>query len=302
MKLKKFKRYIPIYILMLPGLIYLFINNYMPLPGLVIAFKKYNAQKGIYGSDWIGFKNFEYLFTTDDAWIITRNTIAYNVAFIIINTVLAITVAIILSELSGSAKKVYQSVILLPNLISTVIIGYLVYAFFSSDSGFVNNTILSAFGKEPVAWYTKPQYWPFILVFVSAWKTVGYNCIVYLAALMGFDKAYYEAAKIDGAGKWQQIKYITLPLLKPTVVMLTLMAIGRIFYSDFGLFYQVPMNQGALYSTTNTIDTYVYRGLLHMGNVSMSAAAGVYQSVVGFILVLAANLIVRKIDKDSALI
>lgn len=302
MTLKRFKRYIPIYFLMLPGLIYLFINNYMPLPGLCVAFKKYNAGMGIYKSPWIGFQNFTYLFTTDDAWVITRNTIGYNLAFIVVNTVMAIMVAIILSELTGKIKKFYQSAILLPNLISSVIIGYLVFAFFSVENGFINNSILKLFGKEAVSWYSDAKYWPFILIFVSAWKTVGYNCIVYLATLMGFDRSFYESAQIDGATKWQQIKYITLPLLKPTIIMLTLMAIGRIFYSDFGLFYQVPMNQGALYSTTNTIDTYVYRGLLQMGNISMSAAAGVYQSAVGFILVLAANLIVRRIDKDSALL
>lgn len=302
MTLKRFKRFIPIYLLMLPGLIYLFINNYMPLPGLTVAFKKYNAGLGIYKSPWVGFQNFTYLFTTDDAWVITRNTIGYNLAFIVVNTVMAIAVAIILSELTGKIKKFYQSAILLPNLISSVIIGYLVFAFFSVENGFVNNSILKLFGKEAVSWYSEAKYWPFILIFVSAWKSVGYNCIVYLATLMGFDRAFYESAQIDGATKWQQIKYITLPLLKPTIIMLTLMAIGRIFYSDFGLFYQVPMNQGALYSTTNTIDTYVYRGLLQMGNISMSAAAGVYQSIVGFVLVLVANLIVRRIDKDSALI
>ncbi len=298
---KKFKRFIPVYLVMLPGLIYLFINNYMPLPGLVVAFKQYHAKKGIFGSDWVGFKNFQYLFTTSDAFVITRNTICYNLTFIVVNTVLAITVAIILSELTGEIKKFYQSAILLPNLISSVIIGYLVFAFFSVENGFVNNYILPIFHAEPIKWYSEAKYWPFILVFVSAWKTVGYNCIVYLATLMGFDRSFYESAQIDGATKWQQIRYITLPLLKPTVIMLTLMAVGRIFYSDFGLFYQVPMNQGALYSTTNTIDTYVYRGLLQLGNISMSAAAGVYQSVVGFVLVLGANLLVRKVDKDSAL-
>ncbi len=301
-KKAKIKRFIPIYIMMLPGLIYLFINNYMPLPGLVIAFKQYNARNGIFGSKWIGFKNFEYLFKTSDAWIITRNTILYNVAFIIVNTVMAIMVAVILSELNGRRKKVYQSVILLPNLISTVIIGYLVFSFFSVENGFVNNTILPLLGMEPMDWYSQPKYWPLIIIFVSAWKSVGYNCIVYLATILGFDRAYYESALVDGATRWKQFKYITLPLLKPTIIMLTLMAVGRIFYSDFGLFYQVPMNQGALYSVTNTIDTYVYRGLLQLGNISMSAAAGLYQSVVGFILVLGANMLVRKVDKDSALI
>lgn len=301
-KRAKMKHFIPIYIMMLPGLIYLFINNYMPLPGLVIAFKKYNAKQGIFGSDWIGFDNFEYLFKTSDAWVITRNTILYNIAFIVINTVMAIFVAVILSELNGKRKKVYQSAILLPNLISTVIIGYLVFSFFSVENGFFNNTILPLFGKEPVNWYSETKYWPFILIFVNAWKSVGYNCIVYLATILGFDRAYYESAVVDGATRWKQFKYITLPLLKPTIIMLTLMAVGRIFYSDFGLFYQVPLNQGALYPVTNTIDTYVYRGLLQLGNISMSAAAGLYQSVVGFILVLGANMLVRKVDKDSALI
>jgi len=299
--LKKMRRYWPVYLMMLPGLIYLFINNYMPLPGLIVAFKNYNARKGIYGSDWAGLKNFEYLFK-NDAWTITRNTVLYNVAFIIVNTCLAIFVAIILSELVGRRKKIYQSVILLPNLISSVIIGYLVFAFFSVENGFVNNTILPLFGIEPIAWYGEPKYWPFILIFVNAWRMIGYNCIIYLSTIMGIDKSIYESARLDGATKWQQIRKVTLPLLKPTIVMLTLMAVGRIFYSDFGLFYQVPMNQGALYSTTNTIDTYVYRGLLQLGNISMSAASGLYQSVVGFILVLSANLLVRKIDPESALI
>ena len=299
---KRIRRFIPVYLIMLPGLIYLFINNYMPMPGLIVAFKQYNIKKGIYGSDWIGFKNFEYLFRTSDAFVITRNTILYNVAFIIVNTFMAIMVAIILSELYGKAKNFYQSAILLPNLISTVIIGYLVFAFFSVENGFINNTILPLFNKDSVDWYSKSQYWPFIIIFVSAWKSVGYNCIIYLSSIMGIDRSIYESASIDGASKMQQIRCLTLPLLKPTIIMLTLMAIGRIFYSDFGLFYQVPMNQGALYATTNTIDTYVYRGLIQIGNISMSAAAGVYQSVVGFVLVLLANLAVRKFDKENALI
>lgn len=297
----KIMRYLPVYLMMLPGLIYLFINNYMPLPGLVVAFKQYNAKKGIYGSDWVGLKNFEYLFKTSDAWVITRNTILYNVAFIAVNTFMAIAIAIILSELTSKMKKGYQSAILLPNLISSVIIGYLVFAFLSVENGFVNKTILPIFGIDAISWYSEAKYWPFILIFVNAWKTVGYSCIIYLSTIMGIDRSIYESARIDGASKWQQIKYLTIPLLKPTIIMLTLMAVGRIFYSDFGLFYQVPMNQGALYSTTNTIDTYVYRGLLQVGNISMSAAAGVYQSLVGFALVLGANLLVRKIDKDSAL-
>ncbi len=301
-KWKEIKRFAPIYLMMIPGLAYLFINNYMPLPGVVVAFKQYNAKLGIWGSKFVGFKNFEYLFKTSDAWVITRNTILYNLSFIVINTVLAILVAVILSELTGKRKKVYQSVILLPNLISSVIISYLVFAFFSASNGFVNNSILPLLGIAPISWYNDASRWPAIIIFVNAWRSVGYQCIIYLATLMGFDRAYYESALIDGATRFKQFRFITLPLLKPTIVMLTLMAIGRIFYSDFGLFYQVPMNQGALYATTNTIDTYVYRGLLQLGNISMASAAGLYQSTVGFILVLGANMLVRVVDKDSALI
>ena len=295
------KRSIPIYLMALPGLLYLAINNYMPMPGIVLAFKNYKAKDGIYGSKWAGLKNFRYLFSTQDAFVITRNTICYNLVFIVVNTFFAVLVAIILSELVSKVKKLYQSVILLPYLLSAVIISYLVFAFLSAENGFVNNTILKGLGIEPISWYQEKKYWPFILVFVNLWKGIGYNCIIYLSTIIGIDRGYYEAAAIDGATKWQQIRKITLPLLRPTIIMLTLMAIGRIFYSDFGLFYQVPQNSGALYPVTNTIDTYVYRGLLELGDITMSAAAGVYQSLVGFVLVLAANLTVRRLDPDSAL-
>ena len=300
-KRKHLKRYLSLYVMALPGLIYLFINNFMPLPGLVLAFKKYNAKKGIFGSPFVGLKNFKYLFVTKDAFIITRNTILYNLAFIVINTILAIAVAILLAEMTSKMKKVYQCLILLPYMISMVIVSYLVFGFLSTENGFINNTVLRALGMEPISWYMKKQYWPFILVFVNAWKVIGYNCIIYLATILGIDRSIYESAAIDGASKWAQIKNITIPLLRPTVIMLTLLAVGRIFYSDFGLFYQVPQNQGALFSVTNTIDTYVYRALMNLGSIEMSAAAGVFQSVVGFIVVLAANALTRKVDADNAL-
>lgn len=300
-KMKHLKRYLSLYVMALPGLIYLFINNFMPLPGLVLAFKKYNAKKGIFGSPFVGLKNFKYLFVTKDAFIITRNTILYNLAFIVINTILAIAVAILLAEMTSKMKKVYQCLILLPYMISMVIVSYLVFGFLSTENGFINNTVLRALGMEPISWYMKKQYWPFILVFVNAWKVIGYNCIIYLAAILGIDRSIYESAAIDGASKWAQIKNITIPLLRPTVIMLTLLAVGRIFYSDFGLFYQVPQNQGALFSVTNTIDTYVYRGLLELGDMSMASAAGLYQSVIGFILILSANWAIRKIDPESAM-
>ena len=296
------KKWAPIYIMAAPGLLYLLINNYIPMLGLVTAFKKIDFRVGIFQSPWVGLDNFTYLFKTKDAFIITRNTIAYNVAFLIINTVLGVLFAIFISDIKGrKSRKIYQTSILLPYLMSTVIISYIVYAFLSPDKGMVNKSVLPLFGKAPISWYMEPKYWPFILTFVNTWKGIGYGCLVYIAGISGIDPHYYEAARIDGASKWQQICYITLPCLKQTVLTLNLLNIGKIFYSDFGLFFQVPMNSGALYDVTNTIDTYVYRSLMELGNVGMASASGFYQSLVGFVLVILTNLLVRKIDKDSAL-
>lgn len=296
------RRYIPLYIMMLPGLAYLIINNYLPMFGLSIAFKDINYAQGIWNSDWIGFKNFEYLFKTTDAYIITRNTLLYNAVFIVLGLSIAIIIAILLNEIrSKVARGFYQSVILLPFLISMILVSYLVYALLSVDSGFMNKTILPMFGLDPITWYLEPKYWPYILTIVHIWKGAGYSCIVFLAAIISIDKEYYEAAELDGASKWMQIRKITLPMITPIISMLALLAVGRIFYSDFGLFYQVPMNSGALYETTNVIDTYVFRGLMQLGDVGMSSAAGFYQSLVGFVLVLVSNYIVRKFDKDNAL-
>ena len=299
---KVLKRYWPFYIMMLPGIIYLFINNYIPIAGLVIAFKKVNYSIGVLKSPWVGLSNFEYLFKTKDAWIITRNTIGYNVAFIILGTILAVIIAILLNDVRRIVpKKLYQTLILVPYLISTVLVSYLVYAFLGTEVGFINKTILGALGADPISWYTQPGYWPFILVIVQLWKTVGYSSIIYYATVVGIDQTYFEAAVVDGASKWQQIRFITLPSLKTTVITLTLLHVGRIFYSDFGLFYQVPMNSGMLMDVTNTIDTYVYRGLMTLNDVGRASAAGFYQSCVGFIVVLGANLIVRRMDSESAL-
>jgi putative aldouronate transport system permease protein len=300
-KINNVKRHIPFYLMALPGMIYLFINNYMPLPGLILAFKKYSTRLGIFGSPWIGLDNFKYLFVTQDAWIITRNTVGYNLVFIVTNLVCAVTVAIILTEMKTRSKKLYQSAILLPHFLSSVIISYLVYALLSSENGFLNNSILPLFGVEYISWYSEPKYWPYILVFVQLWRSVGYSCIIYISSIMGFDSEIFEAARIDGASKMQQIFQITIPLLRPTMIMIVLLAVGRIFNSDFGLFYQIPQRSGALMPVTQTIDTYVYRGLLERNSIAMASAAGFYQSIVGFILILSANLLVRKIDKDSAL-
>ena len=270
--------------------------------GIVIAFKKYNYAKGILGSPWTGFDNFEFLFKTKEAWTITRNTLGYNMLFIVIGTVLAVAVAILLNELrSVTAKKIYQTVILVPFLISIVVVSYLVYGFLSTDTGFINKSILEPMGKNGIGWYSNPKYWPVILVLVNVWKNLGYNCIIYYATVVGLDTSLYESAAIDGAGRWERIWHITLPGLKTTIITLVLMSVGRVFYSDFGLFYQVPMNSGPLIDVTNTIDTYVYRGLMELNNIGMASAASVYQSLVGFVLVLSANMIVRKLDKESAL-
>ncbi len=301
-KIAKFKEWMPVYLMMLPGLIYLLINNYVPMAGLVIAFKKVNFTTGIMDSPWVGLSNFEFLFKTKDAFIITRNTLLYNFAFIIINTVMGIVIAILISEIrSKRAKSLYQSSVLLPFLMSYVIVSYIVFAFLSGDNGMFNNTILPALGMSEINWYASAKYWPFILILVNLWKSVGYGVLIYIAGITGIDSSYYEAASLDGAKKLKQVWHVTLPALVPSIITLTLLSIGRIFYSDFSLFYQVPMNSGMLYQTTQTIDTYVYRGLLTLGNISMSSAAGFYQSCVGFVLVMISNLIVKKTSPDNAL-
>lgn len=298
----KWKRVLPFYIMVLPGILYLLVNNYIPMFGILIAFKKLNFRKGIWGSDWCGFDNFKFLFATKDAWVITRNTILYNVAFFIVGTIVAVTLAILLNEVKNKfASKSYQTLILLPYLMSWVVISYLAYAFLSAETGFINKSILSIFGIDPVNWYQEKGYWPAILVLVNTWKVVGYSMIIYLSSVVGISQDYYEAARIDGAGKLQQIKSITLPLLKPTIVTMFLMSVGQIFRSDFGLFYQIPRNSGALYETTRTIDVYVYQALMKNSDYGMSSAASVYQSIVGFVLIIIANKIVKKYQKGSEL-
>ncbi|GGH58778.1 ABC transporter permease [Paenibacillus silvae] len=296
------RKTLPLLLLAAPGLLYFLINNYLPMAGIFIAFKDVNYAKGIFGSDWVGFDNFKFLFQTSDAWIMTRNTLLYNLAFIVLGTMLSIAIAILMSELLKSVwSRMFQSGLVLPNLISMVVLSYIVFAFLNADSGFINNSILKPLGIPEINWYSEAKYWPYLLVFIQLWKTAGYGSIVYIAFISGIDKSIYEAAKIDGAGKLKQIRMITLPLLKPTIIILTLMSIGRIFNSDFGLFYQVPMNAGALYSTTQTIDTYVYRALMQVNDIGMSAAAGLYQSIVGFVLVMVANAIVKKVNPENAL-
>lgn len=287
-----------------PGMMYFIINNYIPMFGIVIAFKKIDYSKGIFASPWVGFDNFRMLFANNgnffesDAWIITRNTLLYNAAFIFLGIVTGIIVGICLADITSKAlQKFFQTSILLPQLISMVIVAYIVYALFSNETGMINHML----GEDAINFYSEKKYWPFILVFIYIWKQIGYNAIIFLSSIVGINKSIYEAAKVDGASKWQQIKWITLPMLKPTIVTLTMLQVGRIFYSDFGLFYQVPLDSGALYNVTQTIDTYVYRCLMTMNNISVSSAASTYQAIVGFIIVLAANALVRRWDKENAL-
>lgn len=300
-KIKKMKRFLPIYLMMIPGFLYLIINNYIPMFGIIVAFKNYNYSLGIFGSKWNGLKNFKFLFKTKDAFTITRNTLVYNAVFIILGNSLGILIAILLNEIrSKMAKKTYQTIILLPFLLSIVIVSYIVYGIFSTEFGIANH-MLTSLGKDRISWYSTPKYWPFILTFINLWKNMGYNTVLYYATLIGIDVSYYEAAVVDGAFRWQRIRYITIPSLIPTITIMVLMAISRIFYSDFGLFYQVPLNSGPLIDVTNTIDTYVYRGLRENSNIGMSAAAGLYQSVVGFIMVIAANTLVKRMGNGNEL-
>ena len=266
------RRYWVLYLMFLPAAVYLLINNYLPMAGLIIAFKKINFSDGIFSSPWAGLSNFEYLFKTSDAWIITRNTLLYNFAFIVVNNVVGIAFAIMLNEIRcKKSRNFLQGTLMLPYLISMVIVSYLVYGFLSGESGYINKSILGPLGLQRVSWYSESKYWPFILTFVEVWKNGGYISIIYYSAIVGID------------------------------IILVLLGVSKIFYSDFGLFYQIPMNSGALYDVTNTIDVYVYNALLNIGNIGMSSAAGFYQSVVGFVVIIAANLIVRKKSPENAL-
>ncbi len=293
------KRNIPLYLMMLPGLLYLIANNYLPMFGILIAFKKVNFTVGLFKSPWCGFDNFEYLFKTKDAFLMIRNTVCYNLVWIALGLVISVFIAICMAEISSrKIAKVIQPVICFPSMVSAVILSFIVYAFLSTSYGYLNATI---FKDSPVNWYATAKYWPLILTIVHFWQNAGQSSIIYMASIGGIDKSLYESARLDGATKWQQICHITLPMLKPMIILMLLMSIGRIFNSDFGLFYQVPLGNGLLASTTQTIDTYVYRALLELNNISMSSAASVFQAIIGFVLVLVSNLLVRVVEPDNAL-
>lgn len=300
-KIRYYKRYLPLYLMMLPALIYLFINNYLPMSGLVLAFEKYNVKDGIWGSQFTGFKNFTFLLKNNDLPILFRNTLGYNLCFILINLVLGVTLAILITEITNlKFRKAAQSSILFPFVVSIVIVSYMVRAFLDPEAGLLNHLLVSM-GHQKVAWYDTAKYWPFILIFVNTWKGVGYGCILYISSILGIDMSLYESASLDGATKFQKIRYITLPFLKPTMITVSLLSLGRVFNSDFGLFFQVPQNSGLISITTQTIDTFVYNVLITQSNVGMSAAASFFQSVMGFLMIMVFNAITRKISRENAL-
>ncbi|AZS14114.1 ABC transporter permease [Paenibacillus lutimineralis] len=291
-------------LLALPTTVWYILFCFLPMFGIIIAFKNFKITGGflsnVFNSSWSGFKNFEFLFKSNDAWIIIRNTLGYNLLFIILNIVIPVTLALMIGHLHNRrAGKVYQTMMFLPYFLSWVVISAVIWAFLSFDKGIANQMLIQM-GSEPVNWYMEPKYWPFFLVFMNIWKGLGYGMVVYLATITGIDSTYYEAAVIDGASIWQQTKYITLPMMKLVIVMMFILAVGRIFYTDFGLFFQVPRDSNSLFNVTTTIDVLVYKQL-KTATVGMASAAAFVQSVMGCLTILLANWIVRRIDPDSAM-
>lgn len=287
-------------ILGVPGLLFLIAFYYLPLFGLILPFKRLDYNKGIFASDWVGFKNFEFFFKSQDAFRITRNTLVLNFLFITITLILAIILALLLFELPRGRVKLYQTCMFVPYFISWIVASYVLYALLNPQTGMIPHLLKEA-GQAVPNFYNEKKYWPFFLVASYVWKNIGYMTLLFYTTLMGMDSSYAEAASIDGAGKLKIALRISLPYLKPVIILMALLQIGKIFYADFGMFYFLTRDSGTLYAVTDVIDTYVYRALRVTGDIGMSSAVGLYQSVVGFILVLTSNLVVRKIDRDNAM-
>lgn len=304
----KYKKTLVLLTMVAPAAIWLLLLRYLPMGGIILAFKNYKINprnpsfiSNLLSSKWVGFKNFEFLFKTNDAWIMFRNTLGYNVVFIILGVIIPVAFAIMMNEFTRKfVRKTYQTMMFFPYFLSWVVVSYFLNAFLDAQYGMIP-AMQAAAGKEVTSWYTTPGPWPYLLVFANLWKNVGYSTVLYLAAITGIDANQYEAAAIDGASKWQQVLYVTIPHLRTMICILFIMNVGRIFASDFGLFYNVPMQNGALFSVTQTIDTYVYRAYIATGNPGQSSAAGLLQNVLGFICILSANAIVKKVDADSAM-
>ncbi|NOU62534.1 ABC transporter permease subunit [Paenibacillus sp. LMG 31461] len=290
-----------LYLMILPAFLFFLIFCYFPMAGMVVAFKSYSYKDGIFGSPWVGFANFEFFFNSGKAFLVTKNTVVYNFLFMIVNNLLEMSIAIVLFELAGKyVKKFLQSVIFLPYFISWVVAGAIVYNFLNYEFGAVN-TFLKSLGFNPVNFYNNPSLWPYILVFFSAWKSVGYGTVIYLASIAGIDSEMYEASKIDGANVLQRIVHITIPSIIPTMIVLLLLKVSQIARGDFGLFYQLIGDNGLLYDKTDIIDTFSFRALLDLQEFGMAAAVGLYQSVLCFLIIVFTNESVKRIKKESAL-
>lgn len=305
--MRNLRKNLPLLLIAVPGIIIVFIMKYLPLPGMYLAFVDYNPAPGmsywysLFTSEFVGLENFQFLVQNPDIGMILKNTLFYNITLIVLGLVCAVAVAIMMKEIFfNRTKKTMQTMMFFPFFMSWVSISFMMEGFFDAESGLLNQ-IIEFFGGTPIDWYSDPTWWPFIIIFMGVWKSLGYNSVVYLSAITAIDNSYYEAAMIDGASKWKQITKITIPSIKPMMIVLTLLGLGGIMYSDFGLFYQLPKNSSALYEVTTTLDVFVYNALKSLNAIELSAAAAFFQSVVGFILVIGANFVVKKIDKDSGL-
>lgn len=307
-RFSKAKKTLMLLTMVAPGAIWLLLLRYLPMGGIILAFKNYKIYpkdptflNNLIHSKWVGLDNFKFLFTTGDSWVMIRNTLAYNIVFIILGVIIPVAFAIMMSELSKKfVAKTYQTLMFFPYFLSWVVVSYFLNAFIDAQYGLIPMAQRAA-GETAVSWYTTPGPWPYIIVFANLWKNVGYSTVLYLAAITGIDQTQYEAAAIDGASKWQQILHVTLPNLRTMIAILFILNVGKIFNADFGLFWNVPMQNGALFSVTQVVDTYIYRVLMNTGNIGQSTAAGLLQNIVGFICIIGANAVVRKIDSDSTL-
>lgn len=299
--IKEIKTNYVMFLMLIPSLLYFFVFHYIPMVGVLLAFTRYTYAGGFFGSQWVGFENFRFLFMSGTIWNITANTILYNVAFLSVNIFLQVSMAILISEITSKwFKKLSQSLLFLPHFVSYVLLSAFVYNLFNYEHGTLN-TLFQSFGMAPINVYENTGVWKYILLFFYQWKGIGYGTVIYLATITGISKEYYESASLDGATRLQQIKHITLPMLKPTVIIIALFAVGNIMRGQFELFYQLVGDNGQLYHATDIIDTYVFRMLTKNFDVGMGAAAGLYQSFFGLIIILVVNWIVKRFDADNAL-
>lgn len=290
-----------LYVMAVPGLLFFLIFSYLPIYGITIAFKDYNFSKGITGSEWVGFRNFDYFFTSDDFWIVLRNTLGLNLLFIVFTTITAVLIALMFNEIRNKYfKRISQSLIFLPYFMSWIVVGMIVQSLFGGEEPMIN-AWLQGMGMEPVNWMFESKLWPAILTVIRVWQGAGYLSIIFLAAITGIPEDIYEAARIDGASKLQTMLRITLPLLVPTIMIMTLLSVGKIFNGDFAMIYAIIGDNSMLYPTTDVIDTFVFRSMRQLHDFGMSSAVGLFQSVMGLLFVLGANWVTRRVSKESAL-